>query len=197
MLRCLALTFDDGPGPYTAELLDLLRAEDARATFFLVGRSAAAHPALVRRMVDDGHAVGNHTWSHPRLPDVSPAAVGTELDRTTALLADLGVPTSLVRPPYGATDAAVTSVMAGRGYAQVLWDVDSRDWWDRDAATVTERVLAGAHRGAIVLLHDIHPTTVQAVPGIVDALQAAGYTLVTVPQLLGPDAAPGTTHVSG
>ncbi|NEM05651.1 polysaccharide deacetylase family protein [Geodermatophilus normandii] len=197
VLRCIALTFDDGPGPYTAALLDELRAEDVRATFFVVGRNAAAHPDLVRRLVADGHAVGNHTWSHPRLPDVGAAAVGTELDRTAVVLADLGVRTSLMRPPYGATDATVASVAADRGYAQVLWDVDTRDWWNRDVAITTERALAGAHRGAIVLMHDIHPTTVRAVPGIVDALQAAGYTLVTVPQLLGPDATPGRTYTHG
>ncbi|PWW23674.1 hypothetical protein JD79_02849 [Geodermatophilus normandii] len=123
--------------------------------------------------------------------------MGTELDRATAVLAGLGVTTSLVRPPYGATDATVAAVAADRGHAQVLWDVDTRDWWNRDVTITTERVLAGAHRGAIVLMHDIHPTTVQAVPGIVDALQDAGYTLVTVPQLLGPDVVPGATYVSG
>ncbi len=194
VLRCIALTFDDGPGPYTAELLDELRAEDVRATFFVVGRNAAAHPDLVRQLVADGHAVGNHTWSHPRLPDVGPAAVATELDRTAAVLADLGVTTSLMRPPYGATDATVASVMADRGYAQVLWDVDTRDWSNRDVAITTERALAGAHGGAIVLMHDIHPTTVQAVPGILDALHAAGYTLVTVPELLGPDLRAGAVY---
>ncbi len=197
VLACVALTFDDGPGPHTARLLDELRAADVRATFFVVGRAAAAAPDLVREAVADGHAIGNHSWSHPRLPDIGAAAVADQLDRTTAVLADLGVTTDLVRPPYGATDATVASVMATRGLAQVLWDVDTQDWLNRDVATTTQRVLAGVHPGAIVLMHDIHPSTVEAVPGIVDSLRAAGYTLVTVPQLLGPDLEPGRTYTHG
>jgi peptidoglycan/xylan/chitin deacetylase (PgdA/CDA1 family) len=87
--------------------------------------------------------------------------------------------------------------MATRGLAQVLWDVDTQDWLNRDVATTTQRVLAGVRPGAIVLMHDIHPSTVEAVPGIVDSLRAAGYTLVTVPQLLGPDLEPGRTYTHG
>lgn len=195
VLACVALTFDDGPGPYTALLLDELRAADVRATFFVVGRAAAARPDLVREAVADGHAVGNHTWSHPRLPDVGAVAVADQLDRTTAVLADLGVTTPLMRPPYGATDATVASVTAARGYAQIMWDVDTQDWRNRDVAVTTQRALAGAHPGAIVLMHDIHPSTVEAVPGIVDALRAEGYTLVTVPELLGSDLEPGRAYV--
>ncbi|MGY1672428.1 polysaccharide deacetylase family protein [Geodermatophilus sp. SYSU D00710] len=195
VLACVALTFDDGPGPHTAQLLRDLRAAGARATFFVVGQAAAAEPDLVRQALADGHAVGNHSWSHPRLPDVGTAAVAAQLDRTTAVLADLGVTTDLMRPPYGATDATVASVTAQRGLAQIAWDVDPQDWLNRDVATTTQRVLDGVHPGAIVLLHDIHPSTVQAVPGIVDALRAAGYTLVTVPELLGPDLEPGRVYV--
>ncbi|HJX44092.1 MAG TPA: polysaccharide deacetylase family protein, partial [Geodermatophilus sp.] len=195
VLACVALTFDDGPGPYTALLLDELRAAGVRATFFVVGRAAAARPDLVREAVADGHAVGNHTWSHPRLPDVGAVAVADQLDRTSAVLADLGVTTTLMRPPYGATDATVASVTAARGHAQILWDVDTQDWRNRDVAVTTQRALAGAHPGAIVLMHDIHPSTVEAVPGIVDALRAEGYTLVTVPELLGSDLQPGRAYV--
>ncbi|MGY1698164.1 polysaccharide deacetylase family protein [Geodermatophilus sp. SYSU D00766] len=196
VLACVALTFDDGPGPYTGQLLDELRAADVRATFFVVGQAAAAEPDLVRQAVADGHAVGNHSWSHPRLPDVGAAAVGDQLDRTTAVLADLGITTDLMRPPYGATDATVAAETAQRGYAQITWDVDTQDWLNRDVATTTQRVLDGVHPGAIVLMHDIHPSTVAAVPGIVDALRAAGYTLVTVPQLLGP-VRPGQVYLHG
>ncbi|MGY1604327.1 polysaccharide deacetylase family protein [Geodermatophilus sp. SYSU D00815] len=190
-LACIALTFDDGPGPYTAQLLRVLAAADVRATFFVVGSNAAAMPELVRRTADQGHAIGNHSWDHADLTMLSPEQVADEIDRTTAALADVGVTTDLVRPPYGATDETVAAVLRARGAAQVLWDVDTQDWLNLDVATTTQRALAGAFPGAIVLLHDIHPTTVEAVPGIIDGLRARGYTLVTVPELLS-SVEPGT-----
>ncbi len=101
-----------------------------------------------------------------------------------------------MRPPYGATNDTVTQVLADRGASSILWNVDTEDWKNADVAITTQRALDGAKPGAIILMHDIHPTTVQAVPRIIDALQALGYTLVTVPQLLGDDLAPGSTHFS-
>jgi peptidoglycan/xylan/chitin deacetylase (PgdA/CDA1 family) len=182
---CIALTFDDGPGPYTSQLLDELATAGVRATFFVIGQNAAAMPDLVRRAAAGGHAIGNHTWDHPHLPSLGAEQVADEVDKTTAALATAGVVTDLMRPPYGATDDAVASAAADRGYAQVLWDVDTQDWLNLDVAVTTQRALEGARPGAIVLMHDIHPTTVQAVPGIIEALRAQGYTFVTVPQLLG------------
>ncbi|PWW24264.1 peptidoglycan/xylan/chitin deacetylase (PgdA/CDA1 family) [Geodermatophilus normandii] len=184
-LACIALTFDDGPGPYTADLLDELADAGVPATFFVLGGSVAAMPDLVRRAAREGHALGSHTWSHPHLPLLTAGQIADEVDRTTAALRGAGVTTDLMRPPYGETDARVGEVVGGLGYAQVLWDVDTQDWLNRDVATTTRRALEGAHPGGIVLMHDIHPTTVEAVPGIIDALRARGYTLVTVPQLLG------------
>lgn len=184
-LACVALTFDDGPGPYTAQLLDELADAGAPATFFVLGGSIAAMPDLVRRAAAEGHAIGSHTWSHSRLPLLTGEQIADEVDRTTAALFDAGVTTDLLRPPYGETDARVADVVGDLGYAQVLWDVDTQDWLNRDVVTTTQRALDGAGPGAVVLMHDIHPTTVQAVPGIIDALRTRGYTLVTVPQLLG------------
>ncbi|MGY1807237.1 polysaccharide deacetylase family protein [Blastococcus sp. SYSU D00669] len=184
-VACIALTFDDGPGPYTAQLLRELADADVDATFFVVGGNAAAMPDLVGRMAAEGHAVGNHTWDHPRLPALAPEQIADEIDRTTSALADAGVTTDLLRPPYGETDGTVAAVAGARGYAQVLWDVDTQDWLNRDVATTTQRALDGAFPGAIVLLHDIHPTTVQAVPGIIAGLRARGYVFVTVPELVG------------
>ncbi|MBU5423930.1 polysaccharide deacetylase family protein [Cellulomonas hominis] len=190
--RCVALTFDDGPGPSTAALLDELADRDVPATFFVIGQQAAARPDLVARERAEGHAVGNHTWDHPDLTTLAPDAVADELDRTARTVRDAtGSAPVLVRPPYGAVDDPVLSVLAGRGETAVLWDVDTEDWKNRDVAETTRRALAGAHPGAIVLMHDIRPTTVQAVPGIVDELRAQGYTLVTVPELLGERVQPG------
>jgi peptidoglycan/xylan/chitin deacetylase (PgdA/CDA1 family) len=196
-LRCVALTFDDGPGKYTAQLLDELAAARAPATFFLVGRNVAKYPDLVAREVADGHAVGNHSWDHHSLVTLPPDAVAAELDQTTAAIqAAAGVGTTLVRPPYGATNDQVAAALAARGDAAIMWSVDTEDWKNRDVALTTQRALAGAAPGSIILMHDIHPTTVQAVPGIIDQLRAAGYTLVTVPQLLGA-ITPGQTYRHG
>lgn len=190
--RCVALTFDDGPGPDTGTLLDELAARDVPATFFVVGRQVQAYPDLVAREHAEGHVVGNHTWSHPDLRTLGPDQVADELDRTARAVADAtGQPPVLVRPPYGAVDDQVLSVLAGRGETAVLWDVDTEDWKNRDATETTRRALDGAHPGAILLMHDVHPSTVQAVPGLVDQLRAQGYTLVTVPELLGAEVQPG------
>lgn len=192
-LACVALTFDDGPGPDTGRLLDELAARGVHATFFVVGRQIAREPGAVAREVAEGHVVGNHTWDHAMLPGLSDEAVAAELDSTSQAIVAEGAPApTLARPPYGSLSPSVTQAFGGRGMAAVLWDVDTEDWKNRDAGVTTERALAGAHPGAIILMHDIHPSTVDAVPGLVDALRARGFTLVTVAQLLG---APGAGAV--
>lgn len=194
--RCVALTFDDGPGPYTAKLLTELAAKDVHATFFLVGQNVAARPGLVRAELAAGHAIGNHSWNHPDLSRLDAKQVASQLDRTDAAIrkATGGVGTQLVRPPYGATGPTVTKALQARGDAAILWDVDTEDWKNRDAKKTTANLLREVRPGSIVLMHDIHPTTVEAVPGIIDALRARGYTLVTVPQLLGGAPKAGSTH---
>ncbi|WP_170867256.1 polysaccharide deacetylase family protein [Nocardioides lianchengensis] len=190
--KCIALTFDDGPGPYTQKLLDELAAKDVNVTFFLIGGNVATQPDLVRKEVEAGHAIGNHSWDHPQLSAMSDAEIADEVDRTAAAIKDAaGVTTSLMRPPYGATNDTVASVLRDRDDAQILWNVDTEDWKNRDVQITTQRALDGAAPGAIILMHDIHPTTVQAVPGIIDALRRQGYTLVTVPQLLSGELKPG------
>ena len=194
-LKCIALTFDDGPGPDTARLLNELAEKEAKATFFLIGQNAATLPELVAREVAEGHAVGNHSYDHPQLSTLDGAGIADQIDRTDAAIKTAaGITTTLVRPPYGATDDTVSSVLADRGDVQVLWNVDTEDWKNRDASITTQRALAGATPGGIILMHDIHPSTVDAVPGIIDQLRAAGYTLVTVPQLLGPSVTPGEEY---
>lgn len=189
-LACVALTFDDGPGPDTGRLLDELAARGVHATFFVVGRQIAKEPGTVAREVAAGHVVGNHTFDHAMLPGLSDEAVGAELDSTSQAIVAEGAPApTLARPPYGSLSPAVTQAFGSRGMAGVLWDVDTEDWKNRDAGVTTERAIAGAHAGAIILMHDIHPSTVDAVPGLVDALRARGFTLVTVPQLLGAPSA--------
>jgi peptidoglycan/xylan/chitin deacetylase (PgdA/CDA1 family) len=181
-LACVALTFDDGPGPSTGRLLDLLARDRAPATFFVIGRQINGNEALLARMMRDGHVVGNHTWSHPDLSRTSPDKTHAQSAATdAAITAATGQRPTVMRPPYGAMSPTVTQL----GEAVILWDVDTLDWKYRVSSSVTQRALAGARSGSIVLMHDIHPSTVEAVPAIIAGLRARGFTLVTVPQLLG------------
>ena len=185
-VQCVALTFDDGPVQETAALLDVLAEKGAKATFFVVGSNASAQPDLLARMVEEGHVVGNHTEDHPDLTKLDSAAVRSEIEQVNDTVeAATGVRPSLLRPPYGAVNDTVDEVSAELGMSQILWNVDPEDWKDRDSAIVEERVLASTGAGDIVLSHDIHQTTRDAYGSIIDQLQAEGYVLVTVPQLLG------------
>ena len=184
--KCIALTFDDGPGIYTDKLLSYLQSYKAKATFFMIGPSAQRHPSIVKRVFDDGHQIGNHTWSHPSLPGLSPAQVQNEISSTNNILQGItGVKPTTLRPPYGATDAAVQRVVSNLGMSSILWSVDTRDWADRNSAVVCNRAVSNARSGSIILLHDIHPTSVEAVPCILQNLTSRGFRFVTVSQLLG------------
>ena len=184
-VKCVALTFDDGPGPYTRTLLDTLAAQHAKVTFFLIGGNIRGREAVVRRELADGHAIGDHTWSHPDLSRLPERAVRSQLTRTlTEISRVTGVRTRLMRPPYGATDRHVGAVARRLKLTQIVWSVDTNDWLDRNSAIVAHRAISRAHRGDIILMHDIHPTTVKAVPKILRDLRKRGFTFVTVPQLL-------------
>ena len=193
----VALTFDDGPVSGTADLLDVLAEKGARATFFVVGGNAAAQPDLLARMVAEGHVVGNHTQDHPDLSKLDPDSIRSEIEAVNDLVEGAtGVRPTLLRPPYGATNDTVAEVATSLGMAQILWNVDPEDWKDRDSAIVQQRVLDATGAGDIVLSHDIHETTRDAYPAIIDQLQAEGYVLVTVPELLGTALQPGQRFFS-
>lgn len=194
-VRCAALTFDDGPVAETVELLDMLRDKGVPATFFTVGSNVANHPEILKRMVAEGHVVGNHTYDHPQLTRLGEAAIRKEITRTNALIEKAtGRRPTLLRPPYGATNASVRAVAADLGMAQVMWNVDPEDWKDRNSAIVTRRVLANTRNGSIVLSHDIHATTRAAYARIIDGLRERGFTLVTVPELFGGQMSPGKSY---
>ncbi|WP_433174404.1 polysaccharide deacetylase family protein [Actinoallomurus sp. CA-150999] len=198
-VKCIALTFDDGPGPYTAKLLDMLAARHVKVTFFLIGGNIRGREALVRRELAEGHAIGDHSWSHPQLSAMSDGAVRSELARTLGeIRRATGGGTPLMRPPYGATNRRVAAVTRHMGMAQILWSVDTNDWLDRNSAIVAHRAVSWAHPGDIILMHDIHPTTVNAVPKILVGLARRGFTFVTVPELFGGHALkPGQTYFDG
>lgn len=191
LVPCAALTYDDGPDAKTTpQLLSILKEKNAQATFFMTGSNAAASPATARQVADAGHAVGNHTFSHPYLTKLSPAAVRNEMDRTDAAIrAAIGSSPSFMRPPYGAADAAVQVAV---GKPLILWAVDSLDWQSKNPAIFVPKVLKEMTPGAVVLMHDVDPTTIAGQQELITSLQAQGYRLVTVPQLFD-----GTPLVSG
>ena len=173
--RYVGLTFDDGPHPATtAALLDALGAVGARATLFNIGARAQRNPALVRAQLDAGMWIGNHSWTHPELPQLSRTQIGDELRRTQRTLHHLtGRAPELFRPPFGQTDTQVRAAQAQQGLTEVLWTVDSQDW---NGATTGQIIEAAAtlRPGGIILMHDGFQSTIDAVEPIVAALAARG-----------------------
>lgn len=183
--KCVALTFDDGPGPVTRRLLDALARRQARATFFVVGGSAHAYPDTIRRIAAAGHELGNHTQNHRDLGRLPALQVNTDIQATQQVLRTvLGRAPVLLRPPYGSTNGTVEGVAGSLGLRQVGWSADPGDRGEDDAGTIADRTVDAARPGGIVLLHDGHGPTADAVPAIVDRLAGDGYTLVTVSDLL-------------
>jgi peptidoglycan/xylan/chitin deacetylase (PgdA/CDA1 family) len=190
--RQIALTFDDGPSPViTPQVLKILEDNGVRATFFLIGRNAQRHPELVRQIHAAGHALGNHTFSHVKLPRAAADALNPELDRTREVIRELtDTDTRLFRPPFGAFDGRLLGQFVSRDLDVVFWSVDSRDWTGAAAASVTHNVLSGVHNGAVVLCHDGHGGIVPALPGIIRKLKEDGYGFVTIPQMMDTAEAP-------
>ena len=182
--KTIALTFDDGPGPYTAHLLDILDQYGAKATFFLIGSKVSGQASVVRSIQARGHQLGNHSWSHPELPKLSVDQIAGEIDRTNeAIRQATGVKPSILRPPYGAVNGVVLEQLRLRNMSSILWSVDTRDWADRNSQIVCSRAVAGARPGAVILMHDIHQTSVNAVPCILSSLKQQGYSFVTIQRL--------------
>ncbi len=183
VVACVALTFDDGPSFYTEGLLDILKEHDVRATFFVLGTQVRIQSETVARMFREGHQIGNHTWDHPNLTNMPDDQIQEQLRLTDDLIAQLiGGPTPFLRPPYGAYN---DRVLAASGLPIIFWSVDPLDWRDRDAAIVAARIME-APVGAIILAHDIHKSTVDAVPAIIDAIRGRGIQFVTVTKLFEP-----------
>lgn len=183
----VAMTFDDGPHPtLTPQLLDILKKRNIRATFYVLGRLASEYPDIVRRMVEEGHEVGNHTWSHPYLTKLSSERVRSELEKTNdAVFKATGRRPATMRPPYGAINATLRKRFAeDMGMPVIMWSVDPLDWRRPGPSVVASRIVNGAHPGAIILAHDIHPGTIQAMPQALDQLLAKGYKFVTVSELI-------------
>jgi peptidoglycan/xylan/chitin deacetylase (PgdA/CDA1 family) len=183
----IAMTFDDGPSaPLTPKLLDLLAARHIKVTFFVIGENVAEHPEIVARAAREGHEIGNHSWSHPNFAKMSEERVREQLWRTdTAIQSATGTRPTLMRPPYGSITAREKRWIHDElGYDIILWDVDPYDWKRPGPAVVRNRILKETQPGSIVLSHDIHPGTIEAMPSTLDALAAKGFKFVTVSELI-------------
>jgi len=186
----LAITFDDGPHPvHTPRLLDILKERGIKATFYVIGKCVAEYPEIVRRMVAEGHEVGNHTWTHPQLTKLGAAALASEINQTNdAIFQAAGVRPATMRPPYGATNSSINKRLNDEfGLTVIMWSVDPLDWKIRKASHVSNHIIQNAGSGSIVLAHDIHPSTIDAMPPALDALLAKGQKFVTVSELIAMD----------
>lgn len=187
-LQAVAMTFDDGPHPgNTPRLLTMLKKRNIVATFYVIGALVRAYPDIVRRMVDEGHEIGNHTYRHPNLAGLGDDRLFDEIDRTQdAVDKIIKAAPPTMRPPYGALTARQRTMLhSRRDLPTVLWSVDTSDWRRPGSAVVTQRILTRAHNGAIILAHDIHKPTIDAMPAAFDGLLARGFQFKTMSEILG------------
>ncbi|MGK0190692.1 MAG: peptidoglycan/xylan/chitin deacetylase (PgdA/CDA1 family) [Verrucomicrobiales bacterium] len=183
----IAITFDDGPHKTnTPQLLDILRSRNIRATFYVVGPNVKRYPDLLRRMVAEGHEIGNHTVSHGNMTKMSDQRIRSELGEVhNSILAVTGVAPQTVRPPYGALRTEQREMIRREfGYPTILWNVDPEDWKRPGVSVVTQRLVEGARPGGILLAHDIHAPTISATPAALDELLRRGFQFVTVSELI-------------
>lgn len=183
----IALTFDDGPHPkLTPRLIELLKREDVPANFFWVGEKVRDYPDAAKATADAGFEIGNHSWSHPMLPKLSMDEIRKQIGDTQDLIEKItGRRPQLMRPPGGAADAKVKEVCKQMGLAIILWSVDPRDWAQGATAdSIYQKVMAQAHPGAIVCIHETHERTLEALPRIIKDLRDKGYQFTTVSQLI-------------
>lgn len=180
-VKCIALTYDDGPSRYTNVLLDTFEEFDAKGTFFLIGSQVEMYPKTVRRMRDLGMTIGNHTYSHISLKNLSNADQAGEVARTQKIIArTTGQTPDYLRPPYG----DMTKYALNQPLQVIIWDIDTLDWKTHDENQTIETVMEQAHPGAIVLMHDIQPSSVSATHELIPRLQAKGYHIVNIETLI-------------
>lgn len=186
-VKCIALTYDDGPSPDTTpQLIKILKKYDAKATFFQLGYLAEEYPELVKEIHEMGSEVANHSWDHDDLRGKSTDGAYKDLKKTSgAIEKACGCTVTLMRPPYGSVDKGVDKAVKKLGLASIFWDVDTEDWKSHDPYDIKSSVVHGAKKNRIVLMHDIHQATIDAQEDIIEKLQEKGYTLVTVSELLG------------
>jgi peptidoglycan/xylan/chitin deacetylase (PgdA/CDA1 family) len=197
--KYIAITFDDGPHPQnTPRLLDMLRARNIKATFYVVGSNVNLYPQVVRRTVAEGHEIGSHSYTHRLFTKMSDSEIRDELNRTRdAIARAAGVQPRTLRPPYGGLHQRQREwIHAEFGYPTILWSVDPLDWKRPGPGAVCARILSSTTAGSIILAHDLHAQTVSAMPATLDGLLQRGFKFVTVSQLLAMKAEPLTAQAA-
>ena len=181
--KVVALTFDDGPNSTTTnQALDTLSKYGIKATFFVLGKNVSGNEEILKRMKADGHVIGNHSWSHPVLSKLSLDEAKKQItDTEDALTKVLGSSSKLMRPPYGAITDDIRNSL---DLSFIMWDVDSLDWKSKNEAAILTEIQREVKNGSIILMHDIHAETVNALPKVIDYLKGQGYDFVTIPDLL-------------
>lgn len=179
----IALTFDDGPHPYyTEQLLDGLKERGVKATFFVTGEHAELHPEIIKKMNEEGHLIGNHTYSHIQLQKNNREEFKAQLLKTNEVISNItGKEVLYVRPPYGTWDKKLETEL---NMFPVLWTVDPKDWCSDNVASVTQKVVSKTEENDIILMHDYYESSVTAALKVVDELQEKGYEFVTVEEIL-------------
>ena len=180
--KMVALTFDDGPDAKTTpQALDILKKYGVKATFFMLGQNVVSNLDIVKRVKNEGHQIGIHTWDHPVLTKLPMETVKKEIfDTQTAIYNVVGIKPTITRPPYGAINTTIQNAI---DQSFIMWNVDSLDWKTRNTKAIMQEV-AKTQPGSIILMHDIHQTSIDAIPSVIQYLQNNGYTLVTVDELL-------------
>ena len=197
VVKCVALTFDDGPSPFDDRLLQILKDNDAKATFFLIGNKVAANPAGAKRIADAGMEIGSHTWEHPNMATLPMDDIAAQFSKANdAITAATGRAPTLYRPAGGLSTDAVRQTASTFGLAEILWDVIPFDWAnDSNTAATRSLLMTQIKPGSVVLFHDTYSSTVDLVYQFIPVLKANGYRMVTVSELLG-SRTPGSSYGS-
>ncbi|MER6825914.1 polysaccharide deacetylase family protein [Streptosporangium sp. NPDC000563] len=198
-VKCIALTFDDGPGKYADKLLDTFKKYKSKATFFLEGQYVKSRPAFAKRMVTEGHDIGNHSYTHPHLREISEDKIREELTKTQDIVKKVtGKYPTTIRPPYGEFDERVSAIATQMNMPIILWNGGSRDWATKNEKAIYDEVLKNAKRDGVILMHDWVEQTVKVMPKLLTALQKQGYHVVAVSSLRGAKATqPGDVYPVG
>jgi peptidoglycan/xylan/chitin deacetylase (PgdA/CDA1 family) len=187
--KYVALTFDDGPHEMlTPELLDSLKKLDAKATFFVMGIKVIMHPEIIRRAAKEGHEIANHVWNHPVLTKLTWSDVDIQLAMTGEAISNVTdgkVKTKVMRPPYGNTNRKlINHIVKDVNYPIIMWSLDTNDWRRPGKDEIVKRIMAKVEDGTVILCHDIHPGTIDAIPIAIEELKKKGFQLKTVSELI-------------
>ncbi|MFJ5766530.1 polysaccharide deacetylase family protein [Lysinibacillus sp. NPDC093210] len=184
--KYIALTFDDGPSSkVTPRVLQTLKQHDAKATFFMLGNRVEMYPNIAAQVAAEGHEIANHTFSHPNLKKLTQKEMIEEIDKTNNIIEmATGITSTLFRPPYGVYNQDILNYTTSNNYTTILWSVDSLDWKSRNPTTIKKEILSNVTNRSVVLMHDIHTATAEALPELLMSLKKEGYEFVTVSELL-------------